>query len=114
MVRILSSAVAIAALATSGLALNLPKRDVAKVESDLASISTQVTTLDKAITALTTSSSLLDALVSMRIFASDYFLTTLMAHRLSTTTLEPWPPPSTVLPPMLRFADLCLAFAGVI
>lgn len=63
MVRIISSAVVLAALATSGLALNLPKRDVAKVEADLANISTQVTTLDQAITALTTSSTLLDALV---------------------------------------------------
>lgn len=65
MVRIFSSAVVLAALAASGLALNLPKRDVAQVESDIANISTQVTALDKAITALSSSSTLLDALVSI-------------------------------------------------
>lgn len=65
MVRIFSSAVVFAALATSGLALNLPKRDVAKVEADLATISSQVTALDTSITALSSSSTLAQALASI-------------------------------------------------
>lgn len=65
MVRIFSSALVLAALATSGLALNLPKRDVAKVEADIANISSQVTTLDNSITALSSSSTLAQALVSI-------------------------------------------------
>lgn len=64
MVRIFSSALLVVALATSGLALSFPKRDVAKVEADIATIQTQVQTLDTAINGFTSSSTLVDALVS--------------------------------------------------
>lgn len=64
MVRIFSSALFVATLATSGLALSLSKRDIAKVEADIANINTQVTALDTAIDSFTSTSTLVQALVS--------------------------------------------------
>lgn len=56
----------VAALVGSSCALNLnfhSKRDVAKVEADIANISTQVTTLDTVINNFSSTSTLADALV---------------------------------------------------
>lgn len=71
MVQLISAFFLIAALVTGAISVPHAKRDVAQVESDIASISTQVTTLDNDINAFpATGGSLLNALVGSFIYVS--------------------------------------------
>jgi len=89
MVQIVSKFLALGAVFATAYSLSLPKRDVSQVESDIASISTQVTSLDNAINAFPDTGGSLTAALAINTAATS--LTSTIKN--ATTDVQALTPP---------------------